>query len=111
MFQSDGRRVGVVVVKENLEIQFRAGDQFLIVVTSLRRDSDKCCTEFLEFRDRGIESFQLEIAIRSPHATEKRDYQWPRLKQCLRVDNVSVGVWQAKARHRIASIWNVARWN
>ena len=71
----------VVFIEQNIELKVSAGNQLLVLLRCLRSNSNQSGRNFTQLFYYAVKSIQLYIAVRSPHAAEKRNNQWPRLSE------------------------------
>jgi len=65
----------IVLVVQNIKLQFVFADQLAVKWLDLGSDGYHGRGESLQLVDDFVKSFQLYVAVRSPHATKKGQHQ------------------------------------
>ena len=80
-------RLLIVLVVKDIKIQTELADQFAVERLDLRRDSHHGCRTGFEVVNNFVKSFQLYVAVRSPHTAEKCHDQRPLGQKFIRPDH------------------------
>lgn len=91
-------------VAEEGKGQVEPFDDLLGIFFKLRRNSEECGPGLLDAAGNLLQSLQLRIAIRSPHAAVEADDQRPPSQQFVRADRSSLFVPEGEHRRRLATL-------